>query len=470
MSFTSNLYKVYLNSPEMLKKIVGQVYDYIPNKIKYGDTFFLAYDEMKKFEILSNKEIEKYQNHKLIELVRYAYNNIEFYKKKYDDFGVNIDEIKSIKDLPKLPLISKEEIKANIEIMVPKDVDKRKLKYITTGGTSGEPMGIYTSYENEIIEWAHVLGFWSRVGYKLNSSRAVFRGKKLPNVDKGVYWNYDNIKKELSISTFHMNNETMLEFYEKLNKYKPKFFHGYMSAIVTFTKFMDENNLKLDYKLTAILATSENIYEHQIKYVEEYYKTRVFSFYGHSERLIFAGECEYSRKYHVNPIYGIAEIVDSKGNVVQDGNAGELVGTGFTNKYMPLIRYKTGDIASFSKNQSCKCGRNHKLIEKVEGRWKQEMLVKKDGTLFSMTALNLHSEVYCKIKKFKFYQDTKGIVIMNIVPTKDLSSRDIDKLLKEFSDKVGIGIVFKYNIVDNIESNKNGKFIFIEQKLDIENI
>lgn len=468
MSITAKLYKAYLNSPEVLKKIVGYIYDYIPTKVKYGDTYFITYNEMKKFEFISKEEIKRYQDYKFIEVVRYAYNNIEFYKKRYDDYGVNIVEIKGVEDLHKLPLITKDDVIENIESMIPKKIDKTKLKYITTGGTSGKPMGIYTGYENEIVEWAHVLGFWSRIGYKLNDTRAVFRGKKLPNIDKGRYWHYDNIKKELSISTFHMNNETMLEFYKQLNKYKPKFFHGYMSAIVTFTKFMQENNLKLDYKLRAVLATSENIYEHQIKFVESYYETRIFSFYGHSERLIFAGECEYSRKYHVNPIYGIAEIVDSKGRTVQEGELGELVGTGFTNKCMPLIRYKTGDIASFSKEQSCKCGRNHKLIEKVEGRWKQEMLVKEDGTLFSMTALNLHSEVYSKMKKFKFYQDTVGEVTMNIVPTKDLKEEDILKLLREFYDKVGKGILFKYRLVDKINNGENGKYIFVEQRLDVE--
>lgn len=467
MSITANLYKIYLKSPEILKQLAGYIYDYIPSKIKYGNIFFKTYNEMKMFEFASENHIELYQNLKFVELVRYAYRNIEFYKKKYDDFGVNIDEIKSIKDLDKLPLISKDEVIENIDLMTPKNIDKRKLKYITTGGTSGKPMGIYTSYENEIIEWAYVLGFWSRVGYDINSSRAVFRGKKLPNIDKGQYWYYDNIKKELSISTFNMNEEVMLEFYNQLNKFKPKFFHGYMSAIVTFTKFMEENNLELNYQLKGILATSENIYEHQIEFVEFYYKTRVFSFYGHSERLIFAGECEYSRKYHVNPIYGIAEIIDSNGKCVEDGNIGELVGTGFTNKYMPLIRYRTGDISSFSKNQKCECGRNHRLIEKIEGRWKQEILVKKDGTYIYMTALNLHSKVYSKVKKFRFYQDTPGIVVMNIVPTKELNKNDVEKLISEFKEKTGEGIIFKYNLVSQIENRPNGKFIFIEQKLDI---
>lgn len=469
MNITAILYKAYLNSPEMIKNIVGCVYDYIPSKLKYGDVFFETLNHMKKFEFETESEIKSYQDEKLKEMVNYAYNNVEFYRELYDENNINIKEISSLEDITKLPIITKEQIMESGEKIISKNSNKNKLRYITTGGTSGKPMGIYTDYDNEIIEWANVVGFWSRMGYTLDSSRAVFRGKKLPNIDKGKYYYYDPIKKELSISTFHMNDDNMYEFYNKLNEYKPEFFHGYMSAIVTFTKFLKKNNLKLKYKLKAVLATSENIYDHQRNFIELYYETRVFSFYGHTERLIFAGECELSTNYHVNPIYGIAEIVDKNNNKVKDGENGELIGTGFLNKHMPLIRYKTGDIARFKKDNKCECGRNHQIIERVEGRWKQEMLVKEDGTLFSMTALNIHSEIASKIEKFQFYQDTPGKIIMNVIPLENTSACEINLLVNEITNKIGNGITINAKIVDTIENKKNCKFTFVDQKLNIDN-
>lgn len=469
MSITGNLYKIYLNSPEFIKKMVGGVYKYIPKQITYGEKFFENYNLVKEFETASKGKISQYQNEKFKEIVKFAYNNVEFYKELYDKNNVDINDINSLEDITKLPIITKEQIMESGEKIISKSSNKNKLRYITTGGTSGKPMGIYTDYDNEIIEWANVVAFWSRIGYKLDSSRAVFRGKKLPNIHKGKYYYYDPIKKELSISTFHMNDKNMYEFYNKLNEYKPEFFHGYMSAIVTFTNFLKKNNLKLKYKLKAILATSENIYDHQRKFIEEYYGARVFSFYGHTERLIFAGECEQSTSYHVNPIYGIAEIIDKNNNTVEPGDNGELVGTGFFNKHMPLIRYKTGDIARFKKDNECECGRNHQIIERVEGRWRQEMLVKDDGTLFSMTALNIHSEIASIIEKFQFYQDTPGKIIMNIIPLENASEYEIDILINEITNKIGEGITIDVKIVDAIENKKNCKFTFVNQKLNIDN-
>lgn len=469
MSLTGNLYKIYLNSPEILKKVVGQFYKYIPKKITYGDKFFETYNLVKDFETADEEVVRAYQNLKFKELVKFAYENVEFYRELYDKNNIDMNDINSIDDITKLPIITKEQVMESGDKIISKNSDKSKLRYITTGGTSGKPMGIYTDYDNEIIEWANVVGFWSRIGYSLESSRAVFRGKKLPNIDKGKYYYYDPIKKELSISTFHMDDHNMYEFYNKLNQYKPEFFHGYMSAIMTFTKFLEKNNLKLKYQLKAILATSENIYDHQRKFIEEYYNTRVFSFYGHSERLIFAGECEVSTYYHVNPIYGIAEIVDKNNNTVKNGESGELIGTGFFNKHMPLIRYKTGDIARFKKNNKCECGRNHQIIERVEGRWKQEMLVKKDGTVFSMTALNIHSEIASRIEKFQFYQDTPGQIIMNIIPLENTTVEDLNLLVNEINNKIGDGIEITINIVDSIENKKNCKFSFVNQKLNIDN-
>ncbi len=96
------------------------------------------------------------------------------------------------------------------------------------------------------------------------------------------------------------------------------------------------------------------------EYVEKIFNTKVFSFYGHSERLVIAGECEYSTEYHVEPLYGYCEIIDEQGAASQFG---EIVATGFLNNDMPLIRYKTGDMASWSQTPTCKCGRCYKDLK-----------------------------------------------------------------------------------------------------------
>ena len=115
--------------------------------------------------------------------------------------------------------------------------------------------------------------------------------------------------------------------------------------------------------------------------------------------------------YHVFPQYGYTEILGEDGSTIpweNTGERGELVGTGFMNMSMPFIRYKTGDFATI-EGWGCKeCKREYPMITDVRGRWLQEMIVGKSGALISMTALNMHSDVFDHVNQYQFYQDTSG--------------------------------------------------------------
>lgn len=123
---------------------------------------------------------------------------------------------------------------------------------------------------------------------------------------------------------------------------------------------------------------------------------------------------------------------------------GEIIATGFNNFAMPFIRYRTMDLAipSYSK---CECGRNYSLLRKIEGRL-QELIITKTGRLISMTAINMHSDVFDNIQQFQFYQDKKGEVIFNIVRKTTYSDRDTEYIRKELYNKLGddvnLGICF----------------------------
>ena len=192
----------------------------------------------------------------------------------------------------------------------------------------------------------------------------------------------------------------------------------------------------------------------------------MFGWYGHTEKLVLAPECECSSYLHIFPEYGYAEVLDPMGNPVNnDGEIGELIGTGFYNFATPLIRYKTFDLVVVS-SKKCDCGRNYRLLSKVEGRF-QELIITKNDRLIPTTSLNTHSGIFDNVKQFQFYQDTKGEVVFNIVKKNTYTHQDTQNISIELGKQLGDDVKLIINFVDDIPRTSRGKYKFLIQKLPI---
>lgn len=461
MGIINHIKNIYYNLPDWLLRAMAIVYYLIPCNMRYGKTFNKTLSKINEFESKSHEEISNYQDKKFLELLHQAYYHVPFYRKYYDDHGVDINSIHGIKDICKLPTIDKETVRQYANEMLADNVNKKNLIYVTTSGSTGNPVGFYQPSDITMKEWAYTIYIWSRVGYKTDSSRLVLRGKKLHPGCRGKNYFYDPLRRELSCNIFDLRSETMEEYCLAIERYKPTYIHGYMSAIIVLAKYISKRDKPLNHHFEAILATSENVVEEQKKYVEEVFNARVFSFYGHSERLIIAGQCEQSDSYHVEPTYGYCEIVKENNSA----RGGEIVATGFLNHAMPLIRYRTGDIAILNE-EKCKCNKDYLLLKKIEGRWHQDMLINKDGAYVSLTALNIHSKEFDHIIRYKLIQEEKGVVEMRIQPLPEFTSSDSIKIKKLLEEKTNGKILFHVNLVDNIPIQSNGKYRIIEQKIE----
>lgn len=466
MSFIDSVKKVYTNIPLWVTNSFSPIYYSIPESKRYGKTFDQQNKYLNNIENLSDDRINELINVEFVEMVKHAYYNVPYYNNLFDEHGLEISSIKDTRDIQRIPFLTKEILKSQSERLIANNVNGKGLQYITTSGSTGNPVGFYVDSDSTMKEWAYTLHIWKRVGYAPNSSRLLLRGKTFwAQKKKGESWQYDALKRELSCDIFDMNDDNLEQYCKAIEKYKPEFVHGYMSAIISLCKYIKRRNRGLNHQFKAILAVSENVIDEQRLYAEKVLNTRVFSFYGHSERLVIAGECEYSNEYHVEPLYGYAEIVDKNGVQIKSNDSGELVTTGFCNKGMPLLRYKTGDISSWSPKGICKCGRSHARLTGVQGRWKQDVLVNCDKVLVSLTAINMHSDLFDKVLRYQFFQENVGEVVLKILPINTLNSSDTDRILKELNEKTQGKIIYRIVLVDELPIKKNGKYSIVDQRL-----
>lgn len=454
--------------PPSLKYVLKYAYGTIPPHIRYGKTFRDPYRFLQESQWWSRDQLEEYQLDQLKQLLHHAYENVPYYRRLFDERGLKPKDFQDFKDLRKLPYLTKEIIQNNVEDLKARNIPSHKFQYVTTSGSTGIPLGFY--YETGVTtakELAFIHTLWNRVGYRPGDKCVVLRGNVVPSADEGKYWEYNPLDKNLIMSSYHLTDTTIPLYIAKIRQFRPDYFQAYPSVITILARYMKEHNIPPFPSVRAILCGSENLYPAQRALLEDIFFCRVYSWYGHSERAVLAGECEKSTCYHVFPEYGFVELVGSDDKPVTNENSmGEVIVTGFLNHVFPFIRYRTMDLA-WTLNATCQCGRNYPLLKKVEGRL-QELIITKTGRLISMTAINMHSDVFDNVKQFQFFQEKKGEVIFNIIKKDTYTSRDTRYIENELQKKLGADVDLHTCFVDHIPRTQSGKYRWLIQKLPIE--
>jgi phenylacetate-CoA ligase len=415
---------------------------------------------LKKSEKWDKKRIEEYQLEKIKEITVYAYENIPGYRELYDKAGVNPYKIRSFEDFREFPVVTKEMIRDNLDKFSKKI---RGSKYVTTGGSTGIPFGFYRDKIAFARELASKAYQYYRIGWKEGDRQLVLRGLVIPSPNHIKYYPRFN---ELRCSSYFLTPDWMWLYYKKALEFKPKWLKCYPSSGYIFAKFLKENNLKIP-SIKGVLCASENLYDFQKQLLKEVFNCRVFSHYGHYEMAVLAGFCEFTDYYHVLPQYGFAELLDKNGKpVTKAGEMGEIVATSFIMKATPFIRYRTLDLAVLKGWRCSLCKRPYQLWTKIEGRM-QEFIITKNNRYISMTAINMHDDIFDHIKQFQFFQDKKGEVVFRFIPKPSCTPEIVEDMKKRLLIKLGSDVDLFMQKVKNIPLTPRGKYRFLIQKLKL---
>jgi phenylacetate-CoA ligase len=413
-----------------------------------------------------NREcIEAWQLRRLREMVEYAYQHVPGYHFLYCDAGVKPEDIVSLADVPLLPFTTKELLRDNLQDFTAKGIPSWRLRYVTTGGSTGIPFGFYYTEVNSWMESAFMHSGWERAGWQLGDMSAVLRGTFVGSEER--FWDYDPVNRELLLSSYYLTEQTYPKYIEKIEEFSPKHLQAYPSAVTILADLLLEHSDvgRIDFQV--ILLGSENIHEWQKEKLRRTFPcARLFGWYGHAEQVILAPWCEDGEYYHVWPFYGLVEILDEENREVNEGKVGEIVGTSFWNYATPFIRYRTMDRAQKGAWGCEKCGRQFPILESIEGRL-QEIIVTRTGRYISMTAINMHSDVFDSVRQFQFYQDTPGKVTFRVVRKGSYTDQDTAGIYWELKKKLGDDMELEIVFVDKIPRTQRGKHRFLEQKLDV---
>lgn len=367
----------------------------------------------------SQEALLNYQLEKIRETLCYAKTNSRFYGNYLKD--IQLDEIRSLADFRKIPFTRPSHISGNpLEFLC---VPQREIKRIVTlksSGTTGNEKRIYFTKEDleDTVEFF-------KYGMRCLTDEKDRVLVLLPGVSYGSIGNL--LKEALS------ENGTAC------------FVSGVMSDARLTAQCIEENGISCIVgipiqimqlarmqketfkKVKKVLLSTDYVPKTLIDELSEEYGCRVFTHYGMTEMGYGGGvECEALCGYHMREADLFFEIVDPvSGRTLPDGQAGEVVFTTLTRKAMPLIRYRTGDIASFSK-KPCDCGTFLKTMERVRGRLNNRIILKNNMSL-SLSELDEIILPFRKVMDFGAYLSEDCRLIIEIAAQSDkdfLSEKD----------------------------------------------
>lgn len=452
--------------PRSAKTALGVMLGVIPPQYLLGGRFRQQVRFVDEAQWWPAEKTRAFQVEVLRRLCTLAYEKTPYYKRLFSTVGFHPSDLKQVEDLRLLPMLEKDAIRQHRDEMCTVASHAPQVDYTSTGGTSGAPLSFYIDANRSASEYAYLLAGWQRVGFRLGTPTAVFRGRVVPEDRPGWRYEYDPLLRHHFYSTFHMTDENMRQYLDHVRQLGPCYLHVYPSSATMLARYMLRAGVEPPKNVQGLIAESEIIYPEQRHLIEGLFEQRLFSSYGLTEKVVAASECEYSTNYHVWPTYGFFELVDEQGRAVTTpGERGEIVGTGFINTVMPFLRYRTGDFAAYVGERCEECGREHLLVTDIRGHRIQETLVARDGARISWTALNMHDDTFERVVRFQFYQDTPGRAVLRVVPAQGFSREDQTRIQRNLGVKFAGRMDIELEMVESIPLSRSGKAIYVDQCL-----
>lgn len=464
MSLEDRLYpllSVYERLPHGLKYAVGAAYRKLPSGWRLGarsSEFMELADQGQQWP---PEKIQEYQFEQLRIVLRHAGKYCAFYRKSFAKAGFDPERIRSFEDLKVCPLLEKNDLIQHLDEMISSAFPISARLYITTGGSTGVPVGFYLQKGvSRPKEQAFLEAMWRRAGYFDGARLAVIRGHVTSSRAKGRIASYDATRDWLMLSSYHLTVERLPEYLDALGKFKPDLLHAYPSAALQLAEFLEKAGQSWRLPLRGLLCGSERLTIPQKRLLERVFKCRVYRWYGHSERAVLAGEGKQSELFYFWPQYGFVEFGPPDAEGLR-----EVIGTSFHNLVMPLIRYRTGDYVRLAETTNGSLEFPWPAVGEIAGR-EQEFLISASGRTISLTAFNMHDAIFDGLYAVQFYQEKPGQAEFRYIPAPQFHTSRLEKIKEGIQRKLGDDFRIELRAVKEVEKTARGKHRWLVSKLN----
>jgi phenylacetate-CoA ligase len=388
--------------------------------------------------------------------LRHAVKNVPYYRRTLEPYASHFTDMIDRLDLSALPFITKETVRNYYQELHADDCQQYRPTPTHTSGSTGTPTKFLLDSQSNISHFASIWRVLNWAGYRFGDRFADLTGHVFKNDN---LYERDMRLKCLRLSSFNFKKENVPLYVEKLKKFKPVLIKAYPSALDLFCRWLQETGIR-DYHPASVLTCAESLLDHQKIMIEETLRCPVFDFYNQNERAGLISTCEKA-VYHIHEEYSYIEIVNKSNDSESLRQMGEIVTTSLHNFAMPLIRYRTDDLASHNDDNACECGRTYKRIKQIVGRV-EDVVVTPDGR--HVGRLDAAFKFSPGIRMSQIVQNTTEEIDVNLVKTESFNLDDLNTVERELHARLGKEVGINFRFVDSIPPGENGKVKFVISK------
>lgn len=456
--------RVYGSLPVALQNVACSWYGYREGKIRRGPIFDARLQSLSDSDRWSYSEYLGYQDEQLRALVQHAFANVPYYRSIMEARRLRPEDIRGVADLPKLPVLTKEDVRLNFDRLLARNANRGCLIWRHTSGTTGKALSFYSTKASLAFQWAVWWRHRMRLGLRLRDWHANFTGHRVVpgQQQEPPFWRWNYPTRQALVGMQQIVPEKVSALVRFLSEHEFSYYSGYPSIIHSFVLIASEAGLKLARPPRVIDTGAENILQTQRRDIEAFTGAVLTDQYGMSEGAGNASQCEHG-SYHEDHEFGVLEAVEEEST--GDGRArGRILCTGFACPEFPFLRYEIGDVGVWQpRSFRCRCGRESRVLHSIEGRVDDYVITPEGRRVMRFDYVFKDAK---EVKECQVVQRERGAIVLRVVRRNGYAARDEQMIASEISRWISPTLKISFEYVPVIERSSSGKFKAVVSELE----
>jgi len=436
----------------VIKKIYYPLIDYLK-----GENLIACLRSLEASQYFQSEKLSEIQFVNFKNLLNHVYAASPFYRQTLKEKHLSPDDFRSLEDLRLLPIITKTDIRDNIDDFLDKTYHG-KIYSGRTSGSTGIPLQLYHTPYYSSWDWGSRWRARRWFGADYGDREVALWGRPVNSAWERNWGSFKSrIRNVLLLSGFNLSETELMHYWQKIKRFHPDYLYGYASSLAQFGRFIEEKIRPAErIKLKGVFSAGETFRLPNKQILCTVFNCKVSNEYGCSEVGAFAYECP-SGNWHISVENTVVEFIDVNGNPADEG---EICVTSLTNFYMPLIRYRIGD-HGMRIAEKCSCGRILPLMKLTAARI-VDVVKTRNGKIFSSNLFDYINDALIDkgargIKQFRIIQNDFEDFLIQIVTDNSVKNDSLAFFEAKMREYLGAEIRINYEFVSGIPQDQTGK-------------